>query len=155
MDTPSAEFKRQSLELVERMTEMWPNVSGIISVPHTKRQYNKMVKYLDMLIDGIGNDQDHPLASLMETLATLIETYEDKHLPEPQPARPPSEGAGGSDPIGVLKSLMAEHDLKQEDMKEIGSQGVVSEILNGKRTLNTRQIQALAARFNVSTAVFM
>lgn len=136
METLSPELKK--------MTGLWPNVSGVISVPHTRRQYEKMVKNLDTLIDRIGNDQNHPLASLMETLATLIEAYEDRHLPEPQ-----------SDPIEVLKSLMVEHDLKQIDMKEIGSQGVVSEILNGKRTLNTRQIQALAKRFNVSTAVFM
>jgi HTH-type transcriptional regulator/antitoxin HigA len=32
---------------------------------------------------------------------------------------------------------------------------VVSEILNGKRELNARQIRALAERFHVSPAVFM
>ena len=31
-----------------------------------------------------------------------------------------------------------EHGLKQVDMKEIGSQGVVSEVLSGKRSLNSR-----------------
>jgi HTH-type transcriptional regulator/antitoxin HigA len=36
----------------------------------------------------------------------------------------------------------------------LGSQGVVSEILSGKRELNTRQIAALADRFGVSPAVF-
>ena len=132
------------LEELKEMTKVWPKVSGIISVPHTKKQYEKMVKHLDLLVDEIGNNQHHPIASLMETLATLIEAYEDKHLAEPQ-----------SDPIEVLKSLMAEHHLKQKDMKEIGSQGVVSEVLNGKRKLNTRQIQALATRFHVSPAVFM
>lgn len=95
----------------------------------TTAQYKHLVQVLDLLIDRIGDDQEHPLASLMETLATLIEAYEDRHLPEPQ-----------SGPIGVLRSLMAEHHLKQKDMKEIGSQGVVSEIVNGKRTLNTRHV---------------
>ena len=32
---------------------------------------------------------------------------------------------------------------------------VVSEILNGKRSLNIRQIKALAERFNVSPATFL
>jgi HTH-type transcriptional regulator/antitoxin HigA len=45
--------------------------------------------------------------------------------------------------------------LKQNDLPEIGSQGVVSEILNGKRELNTRQIQALSRRFGVSSAAFL
>ena len=37
---------------------------------------------------------------------------------------------GGSD---VLRFFMAEHSLSQSDLPEVGSQGVVSEILNGKR----------------------
>lgn len=49
---------------------------------------------------------------------------------------------------------MEEHGLKQDDLKEIGSQGVVSEILRGKRELNTRQISMLAKRFGVSPAAF-
>ena len=50
---------------------------------------------------------------------------------------------------------MAEHDLRQADLPEVGSQGVVSEILSGKRELNVRQIRALAGRFGVSAAVFV
>jgi HTH-type transcriptional regulator/antitoxin HigA len=52
-------------------------------------------------------------------------------------------------------SNMEEHSLSQSDLPEIGSQGVVSEILNGKRKLNIRQIQALAKRFRVSPATFL
>ncbi|HEB71494.1 MAG TPA: transcriptional regulator, partial [Nitrospirae bacterium] len=44
---------------------------------------------------------------------------------------------------------------KQTDMKEIGSQGIVSEVLGGKRILNTTQIKKLAKRFHVSPAVFI
>jgi HTH-type transcriptional regulator/antitoxin HigA len=50
---------------------------------------------------------------------------------------------------------MDEHNLRQSDLPEVGSQGVVSEILSGKRELNVRQIRALAARFGVSPAVFV
>ncbi len=45
--------------------------------------------------------------------------------------------------------------LTQSDLPEIGSQAVVSEVLNGKRDLNVRQIRALATRFGVSPAVFI
>lgn len=51
--------------------------------------------------------------------------------------------------------FMTEHNIKQSDLKEIGSQGVISEILNGKRELNIRQIKLLAEKFNVSPAVFI
>jgi HTH-type transcriptional regulator/antitoxin HigA len=50
---------------------------------------------------------------------------------------------------------MDEHGLTQSDLPEVGSQGVVSEVLSGKRDLNVRQIRALAKRFGVSTAVFI
>ena len=55
----------------------------------------------------------------------------------------------------MLRFFMEEHDLTQSDLSEVGSQGVVSEILNGRRELNVRQIRALAKRFRVSPAVFI
>lgn len=50
---------------------------------------------------------------------------------------------------------METHNLHQNDLPEIGSQGVVSEILNGKRELNVRKIKFLAKRFNVEPATFI
>lgn len=129
---------------LDELTQTWPKVREIMSVPHTKRQYDKMVSYLNLLIDKVGEDPRHPLASLLETIGTLIEVYEERSVPEPT-----------GDPVSVLKMLMEEHGLKQNDMKDIGSQGVISEVLNGKRKLNARQIQALAEKFNVSPAVFL
>ncbi|MDP3423577.1 MAG: hypothetical protein Q8S32_07420 [Burkholderiaceae bacterium] len=41
------------------------------------------------------------------------------------------------------------------NLPDIGSQGVVSEILAGKRELNLRQVRALAQRFAVSPATFV
>ena len=55
----------------------------------------------------------------------------------------------------VAQYLMEEHGLTQSDLPEVGSQGVVSEILHGKRELNVRQIRALAHRFGVAPAVFL
>lgn len=41
-----------------------------------------MLKLLDHLVDEVGNDESHPLASLMEVLGLLIEKYEDEQVPE-------------------------------------------------------------------------
>ena len=54
-----------------------------------------------------------------------------------------------------MKEIMREHQLRQCDLPEIGTQGVVSEVMAGKRELNTRQIRKLAKRFGVSPAVFV
>jgi HTH-type transcriptional regulator/antitoxin HigA len=111
---------------------------------HTKTEYDQAVAVLDDILDEIGQQETHPLADLAETLALSIEAYEDIHSPIPEASAPT-----------ILRSLMEEHDLAQSDLPEIGSQGVVSEILAGKRDLNVRQISQLAERFGVSPAVFM
>ena len=85
-----------------------------------------------------------PSYDLLDTLGILIHAYEeDQH---PIPGAPSRE---------ILRLLMDQHGLHQSDLPEIGSQGVVSEILNGKRDLNLRQVRALARRFLVSPAVFV
>jgi len=45
-------------------------------------EYSELVVILDQLIDQIGEDETHPLASLMEVIGVLIEKYEDEHVPE-------------------------------------------------------------------------
>jgi hypothetical protein len=65
----------------------------------------------------------------------------------------PAQCTQKSDKLGQF--LMQQHGLKQGDLTEIGSQGVVSEILSGKRELNIRQIRALSERFRVSPATFV
>jgi HTH-type transcriptional regulator / antitoxin HigA len=129
---------------LNEIAKVWPEIQPIFSVPHNERDHLKLLNLLENLIDEVGNNEDHPLASLMETIGSLIETYESQNLDE-------LEG----DPIGALNTLMEEHGLKQSDLFEIGSQGVVSEILSGKRQLNVRQIKMLSKRFKVSPAVFI
>lgn len=128
---------------LKEIEKVWPEIQNVFSVPHNENDYNKLVSLLDVLIDEVGDNESHPLASLMETIGTLVETYEAHNIPEIK-----------GNPIDTLKALMEEHGLKQSDLSEIGSQGVVSEILTGKRQLNIRQIKILSKRFNVSPAVF-
>jgi HTH-type transcriptional regulator / antitoxin HigA len=67
----------------EALVESWAHLSSVVRVPHNEVQYKELVAVLDQLIDEVGNDENHPLASLMELIGTLIEQYEDEHVPEP------------------------------------------------------------------------
>ena len=51
-------------------------------MPHTEAEYQRLVALLDELIDRVGEDEVHPLASLMEIIGTLNERYEEEHVPE-------------------------------------------------------------------------
>jgi len=67
---------------VQRAANVWPSLSSDVFVPHTEEEYNRIVALLDQLIDEVGEDENHPLASLMEVLSVLIERYELEHVPE-------------------------------------------------------------------------
>lgn len=54
----------------------------MLFVPHTEEQYQRLVVLLDTLIDLVGEDETHPLASLMEIVGVLITNYEDEYVPE-------------------------------------------------------------------------
>ena len=54
----------------------------MIYVPHTEKEYENLVVLLDGLIDEVGEDESHPLASLMEVVGVLIQKYEDENVPE-------------------------------------------------------------------------
>lgn len=71
-----------STQAVEQIMKAWPLISSFVFVPHTEVEYDQVVALLDELIDEVGEDEDHPLASLMELLGTLIEKYEAEHVPE-------------------------------------------------------------------------
>lgn len=67
---------------IEQASPHWTEVSKILYFPHSEKEYEEAVHLLDNLIDTVGEDENHPLASLMEILGVLIEKYEDEHVPE-------------------------------------------------------------------------
>ena len=127
----------------DELQQHWTALSPLLSI-RNEHEYDCAVERLNHLLDKVGTDEQHPLYTLLDTLGTLLHAYEEQHHPMP-------ECSG----VDVLRFLMDEHGLSQSDLPEVGSQGVVSDILRGKRELNVRQIRALAKRFQVSPAVFI
>jgi HTH-type transcriptional regulator / antitoxin HigA len=113
-----------------------------VIMPRTEAEYDALVERLRKLRRQTAVDDS--TTRMVETIEALIEKYDDQHYVIPD-----------ASPVEVLRFLMEEHDLKQSDLPEIGSQGVVSEVLSGHRQLNMRQIQALAKRFGVQPAAFI
>ncbi|AFZ57669.1 hypothetical protein H6G54_26685 [Anabaena cylindrica FACHB-243] len=71
----------QSLNINQTITA-WSSIAKNVFVPHTEEEYEYLVNILDSLIDRVGEDETHPLASLMEVIGALIENYENKYIPE-------------------------------------------------------------------------
>ena len=109
-----------------------------------EKEYDEAVARLNELVDEIGDHPDDARYRFIDTLSVLIEAYDREHYPIPD--APAAE---------VLRALMEEHGLRQSDLPEIGSQGVVSEILSGKRKINANQARALGKRFAMNPDVFL
>ena len=67
---------------VNKTADAWAALSRTLIVPHTETEYRQMVELLDSLIDEVGEDESHQLASMMEVVGILIEKYEEEHVPE-------------------------------------------------------------------------
>ena len=126
--------------------EAWRNLQQYIpfSAIHSGQQYEQALETLDALLDATDNDETHPLADMVETLGELIHVYEEEHYPM-------TDASG----VDVIRLLMQEHLLTQADLPEIGSQGIVSEVLSGKRELNIRMVRRLSKRFHLDPKVFI
>ncbi|MBD1824892.1 hypothetical protein H6F51_20695 [Cyanobacteria bacterium FACHB-DQ100] len=71
----------QNLNLEKTITA-WSSIAETVFVPHTEQEYERLVSLLDRLIDQVGEDEDHPLASMMDVIGVLIENYEAEFVPE-------------------------------------------------------------------------
>jgi HTH-type transcriptional regulator/antitoxin HigA len=107
------------------------------------REYGTAVAQPNRLVDEVSDHPKDPRYRFIDTLSVLIEAYDEEHYPIPD-----------ASPIELLKFLMDQHGLSQGDLPEIGSQGVVSEILRRKRELTVRQIEALSQRFHSPVGAF-
>lgn len=132
--------------VIAEITSRFQALSSVVPLHaiRTDTDYEKAVAALNRLLDAGAANENHPLADLVNTLGSLIGEYDDVHYPAQEVS-----------PLAMLRFLMSENSLAQSDLPEIGSQGVVSEILNGKRDLNVRQIKALSGRFHVPPGVFV
>ena len=135
---------------IDLLEQHWPPLANMLMPPNHDEQYLMLKKLLNQLMDRVGSDEKHPLATLMHLVGNLIDHYEIENDAELEKI-----GSLGT-PVSMLKFLMDQRVVKQEDLKEIfGSQGNVSGVLNGKRELTLKHIQKLAEKFHVPASVFL
>jgi HTH-type transcriptional regulator/antitoxin HigA len=67
---------------VDRTVSAWAFLADTVFVPHSLEEYRRLVALLDTLVDEVGEDEKHPLASLMEIVGVLVQNYENENVPE-------------------------------------------------------------------------
>lgn len=120
---------------------------SVFKKPVNDKEYSKLEKILDSLIDEVRGNEKHPLALAMQIIGDNLERYDNEHYPE--------IGKGVND-VDMVKYLMQQHNLRQLDLADIfGGQANVSSYLRGKRPLSMNQIAGLKKRFGMSADFFV
>ncbi len=108
----------------------------------TKRDHAAALKEVERLWDAPERSRD---AEHLEVLMLLVQAYEAKHYPMPDP-----------DPIDFLNYVMESRGLSRKDLEPyIGSRARVAEILNRNRALSLEMIRRLSEGLGIPSSVLI
>jgi HTH-type transcriptional regulator / antitoxin HigA len=108
-----------------------------------EQEYDDALEFVDALMSK--NDLIPEEIELLQVWAILIEDYEAQNHPMPE-----------ATPHEVLQHLMDVKEVRQVDLTGIlGSKGVVSEVVHGKRSISKAQAKALGEFFKVNPSLFI
>lgn len=120
-------------------------VEYLPGVIRTEKENEKAIELAGQLLKKGNKKRSPEERRLLDLLVTLIEKFEESAYPMGKP-----------NPVVALRELMHEHGLKQTDMVEIfGSQGTVSQVLNGKREISKSQARKLSEQFRLPIDIFI
>lgn len=108
---------------------------------------DKECKRIEELFASLINKERSPEEDkLFDLLADILENYDRRVMPE----------ITRSTPLETLNYLVKENNLRQIDLVGIfSSQGIVSEVLSGRREITKNQAKKLAERFKMSIEAFI
>ena len=109
----------------------------------TEEEYDRLLAVAERLTFAKNRTPEEK--ALHKLLVTLIEVYEAQNYPIDK-----------SEPHEILQHIMEASGTRQADLVGIiGSSGVVSEVVNGKRAISKAQAKALGNYFKVSPSLFI
>lgn len=109
----------------------------------TEEEYERVLKLVEQLTFKKNRTREEQ--ALHKLLVILIEAYETEYYPMEE-----------STPHEILQHIMEPSGTSPADLVGIiGSSGVVSEVVNGKRSISKPQAKALSEYFKVSPSLFI
>jgi HTH-type transcriptional regulator/antitoxin HigA len=117
----------------------------VLKAIETEEEYDRMVAAVERLMDKGEANQSPEESALLETMAILIQAYDDRRHPLPNTAS-----------HQMLSYLLETSGYKRQDLLPIfGTRGRISEVFSGKRAISKEQAKKLAASFKVSADLFI
>ncbi|HWY35631.1 MAG TPA: hypothetical protein VNX68_13375 [Nitrosopumilaceae archaeon] len=111
-------------------------------VIETKKEYEAALKKFHTLFHSKSGSEAEKEAKLW---ALLIEDYESKHIPIPEP-----------DPVEAIKFMMEQNQMNLNDLAGIlGNKGNISKVLNRKRKLSLEMIRNLSKYLHIPADILI
>lgn len=136
----------QSSDAMPELEKAWTALQNLALLRpiRSPADFERMHVLTDALSDEVGDDESHPLFSMLELTMELMQRWEDEHVMVPV-----------AEPKEVLRYLLEENGLKQKDLSDIASPTLMSDILAGRRGISRVLAKRLADRFNVNVSAFV
>ena len=140
MQTAPTQFDIRALQA---SWQVFDNMAHLRPI-HSEADFERLVIMMNSLLENVGDDEDHPLSSLLDLVSDLVSRYEQEHHAI-EPAHPKD----------TLRFLMEARGLKQEALSSLVAQSNLSAILAGKRKISATLAGKLGKFFGISPAVFL
>jgi HTH-type transcriptional regulator/antitoxin HigA len=113
-------------------------------VVKTQAENERIIAELERL-DTRGRPLTPEEENLADLMTLLIRQFEESRYP-----------LGHPEPIEALRVLMEDRGIRQRDLIPVfGSSSVVSDVLNGKRSISKAHARKLAEHFHVPVSLFI
>jgi len=117
----------------------------VVKAIENEEEYDRMVAAVEQLMDKGEGRLSPEESALLETMAILVQAYDDRQHPLPSVA-----------PNETLAYLMETSGRTAKDLLPVlGTRGRVSEVLSGKRSISKEQAKKLASVFKVAVDLFI
>jgi HTH-type transcriptional regulator/antitoxin HigA len=138
--------QNQSSSAMPELAKAWAALQqhALLRPIRNHADFQRVNALTDALSDEVGDDESHPLFSMLELTMELIQHWEEEHVVIPD-----------AEPKEVLRFLLEENNLKQKDLSDIASPTLISDILAGRRKISRVLAKSLSTRFHVNVSAFL
>jgi len=143
MNAPNDNFDSPNVRALQAAWQAFDDIAHLKPLDG-ETDYRHAMSLLELIWDVVGDQEQHPLGSLLGLLASMISDYEKVHYP-----------LGNAKPHELLCFLIEQGERRPADFSGILEPAELEEILAGRRDIDEKTAIQLAALFNVTPQIFL